>query len=351
MALGSEQGGVEGYAVCSTLVPGGSGAGNVDALNGVLMGAAAARGEHQATAFCQQDLAAWNVERVAVAEDLASGMSGGFEVTVPHAFIAECSMLINLIEAYINDEEHPERGGMLLFLDMEKAFDRVSYDFLMQAVEAVGFGPKFRQTVGMMYNVDNAPQRRIYANGFYSKWFPIKSGVAQGCPLSPLLLLLVAQALKVATVQSESFRGIQIGDRRIKTSQFADDTVLFLRGPSDLRAAQGALDVWCSASGMRENAKKREGLAMGKFRLRKSLPKGVKWAEEGTYIISLGSPVGNNMDHDAWWKKKIQAIQGRAQRWLGLARTSYFGRNLVVQSKYYGSLRYWLHSLPMGLVP
>ena len=35
-----------------------------------IMGAAAARGEHQATAFCQQDLAAWNVERVAVAEDL-----------------------------------------------------------------------------------------------------------------------------------------------------------------------------------------------------------------------------------------------------------------------------------------
>ena len=69
---------------------------------------------------------------------------------------------------------------------------------------------------------------------------------------------------------------------------------------------------------MRENMKKREGLAMGKYRDGRSLPSGVKWVKEGEFIISLGSPVGNNMDHDQWWKKKIQAVQGKAQRWLGL---------------------------------
>ena len=63
-----------------------------------------------------------------VVHEFVSECQKGF---VPHAFIAECTMLMNAVEAYINDEAHPERGGMMLFLDMEKAFDRVSYDFLM----------------------------------------------------------------------------------------------------------------------------------------------------------------------------------------------------------------------------
>ena len=44
-----------------------------------------------------------------------------------------------------------------------------------------------------MYNTEAPPKRRVYANGYYSDWFDIKSGVAQGCPLSPLLFLVVAE--------------------------------------------------------------------------------------------------------------------------------------------------------------
>jgi hypothetical protein len=40
---------------------------------------------------------------------------------------------------------------------MEKAFDRVSYEFTMKGLEALGFGNKFRSWVGQMYDVDNAP--------------------------------------------------------------------------------------------------------------------------------------------------------------------------------------------------
>ena len=68
---------------------------------------------------------------------------------------------------------------------MEKAFDRVSFDFLTSSMKALGFGDGFVEAIKLMYNTENAPKRRIYANGYYSDWFPIKSGVAQGCPLSP----------------------------------------------------------------------------------------------------------------------------------------------------------------------
>ena len=97
-----------------------------------------------------------------VVHEFVSESQKGF---TPDDFIAECSMLLNLIEAWIN-EEPDERKGLFLFLDMEKAFDRVSYSYLNDALKALGFGPRFRHSVNLMYDVDNAPRRRIHANGY-----------------------------------------------------------------------------------------------------------------------------------------------------------------------------------------
>jgi hypothetical protein len=283
---------------------------------------------------------------------------------VPHTFIADCSMLLNLIETYVNDDEEA-RKGILVFLDMEKAFDRVSYDFLVDGLKAIGFGPNFVKTVSMMYNTTSPPQRRIYANGYYSDWFDIKSGVAQGCPLSPLLFLIVAQGLKIA-VELEDVKGITIGAATYALSQFADDTTLILRDTEQLAPAFRAIRRWCRATGMRENIKKREGLALGSYRgaawndsakqgsnrrqwtRSHRIAAGIKWAQEGSWVISLGVPVGNNLDHPKWWAAKIKATRDKANRWAGLYRSSYFGRNLVVQAMYFGRLRYWLWSLPMS---
>jgi hypothetical protein len=135
---------------------------------------------------------------------------------VPHTFIADCSMLQHLIEAHLNDDNE-DRKGIFVFLDMEKAFDRVSYDFLIGGLRTLGFGDKFVGTVSMMYNTERPPQRRIYANGYYSDWFDIKSGVAQGCPLSPLLFLIVAQGLKIA-LELEKVKGIKIRGQIEKNS-------------------------------------------------------------------------------------------------------------------------------------
>ena len=140
---------------------------------------------------------------------------------------------------------------------MEKAFDRVSYKFLNKALATVGYGPNFRKLVAMMYNEDDAPKRRIYANGYYSEWFDIKSGVAQGCPLSPLLFLLVAESLKKTLDADPGIKGITIGKREYKISQFADDTTLLLKNLKSYKPALKAVDRWGKATGMREN-KKRE---------------------------------------------------------------------------------------------
>jgi hypothetical protein len=131
----------------------------------------------------------------------------------------------------------------------------------------------------MMYNEEKAPRRRMYVNGYYSEWFPILSGVAQGCSLSPLLFLVVAEAMKVAIDLEKGLKGIEIRGRRYKLSQFADDTTIFLGSKREIKLANAAIKRWCRATGMRENKKKREGLAMGKYRTQ-DLKRGIKWAKE-----------------------------------------------------------------------
>ena len=264
---------------------------------------------------------------------------------VPDTFIAEATVLLRMTEAYIN-EEPTTRQGAFLFLDMEKAFDRVSYDFTNRGLEALGFGKHFRRWVGMMYDTKNAPKRRMYVNGYYSEEFRIKSGVAQGCPLSPLLFLIVAEGLKISMDMETNFKGIEVNGLFQRILQFADDTTIFMGDIAEERFVTRALNRWCSATGMRENIKKREGLGMGKYR-GQDLGHNIKWASHDGWCISLGVPIGNEFKEAKWWGEKINKVRSIAKQWIGLKRAQYFGRNLIVQGCFLGRLRYWLYSLGM----
>ena len=157
-----------------------------------------------------------------------------------------------------------------------------------------------------MYNEEKSPRRRMYVNGYYSEWFPIRSGVAQGCPLSPLLFLVVAEAMKVAIDMEKGIKGIEIRGHRYKLSQFADDTTILLGSKKEIKLANAAIQRWCRATGMRKNVKKREdvkkreGLAMGKYRAQ-DLKREIKWAKEKGWCVSLGVPIGNELDESKWW--------------------------------------------------
>ena len=113
---------------------------------------------------------------------------------VPGRRIGEGTHLLKLIQAALEEEDEE---GILVAADWEKAFDRVSWDYLHQAAEALGFGQHIRRMLGLMYNDDAPPMRRTRVNGARSDPFSIHSGVPQGCPASPLIFLLVAEALTI----------------------------------------------------------------------------------------------------------------------------------------------------------
>ena len=136
----------------------------------------------------------------------------------------------------------------------------------------------------------------------------MKSGVAQGCPLSPLLFLFVAEALKMTIATDKSIQGIKIGDKTYTVSQFADDTTAMLYCEKSIKPIERAIRRWGQATGMRENMLKREGLKMGKLR-NTTLPGPTNWIGDGEWAKSLGYPIGNNLNPETFWNTKMAEIE------------------------------------------
>jgi hypothetical protein len=68
----------------------------------------------------------------------------------------------------------------------------------------------------------------------YTKWgkpFPLKLGMGQGCPLSPLLFNIVAWIPSQNNKARERKKGTQTGKDEVILSLLAGDRILYLRGP------------------------------------------------------------------------------------------------------------------------
>ena len=67
----------------------------------------------------------------------------------------------------------------------------------------------------------------IIFNGEKLKAFLLRSGLRQGCLLSPLLFKTVLEIVSRAIRQEKEIKGTQIGKKGIKLSLFADDMILY----------------------------------------------------------------------------------------------------------------------------
>lgn len=90
--------------------------------------------------------------------------------------------LLNLIEAYL---DVTDEDGMAILLDWEKAYDRVSWDYLHAAAKAIGLGTYFCEWLHVLYDSDRPVKRRVNVNGHIGEYFDLGCSTAQGCPASP----------------------------------------------------------------------------------------------------------------------------------------------------------------------
>ena len=77
-------------------------------------------------------------------------------------------------------------------VDIHKAFDTLSWKFLLSVLSRFGFHPSF---VGWISTILRSAMLSIRINGSLVGYFPCSRGVRQGDPLSPILFCLAEEVL------------------------------------------------------------------------------------------------------------------------------------------------------------
>ena len=77
---------------------------------------------------------------------------------------------------------------MIISTEVEKAFDKVQHPFRIKTLTGVGIEGTYLNIIKAIYD---KPTANVILNGDKLKAFPLKSGIRQGCPLSPLFFNIV----------------------------------------------------------------------------------------------------------------------------------------------------------------
>ena len=210
--------------------------------------------------------------------------------------------LIRDIIEYVNRKHLP---GVIISLDQTKAYDRVEWEFLFKVLRKFNFGSNFIHMIRTCYtNIESC----VKVNGFTSIYFNLSRGIRQGCPISTLLYVLVAETLAEAVRVESEIKGIKLPDGLIsKWVGYSDDGNATLSDFKSVEKLFVLLEIYERASGAKVNLQKTQGFLTGKLRYAKDTPLDIRWTNDKIKI--LGFYFGNTDVSKDNWEPTIAKIK------------------------------------------
>jgi hypothetical protein len=145
---------------------------------------------------------------------------------------------------------------MFLKMDMEKAFDRMEWPFILSIMEKLGFSSTWISWIGLCIS---STSFSIILNGSLFGNFSPERGLRQGDPLSPFLFILEVEVFYRLMFKEErngSIKGLRIARNvaPIHHLFFADDLLIFGKASvAEATSIKNCLDKYCKWLGQQVN--------------------------------------------------------------------------------------------------
>lgn len=168
-----------------------------------------------------------------------------------------CSQAVHVVKSVIRSLRDARRSGILLFVDVRKAFDSVARYSLPAILESYGFGPIARELIHQLWQDEIILK---FPDKTSSAPFKPSRGIKQGCVLSPTIFNLCIDV--VLTDLQTKMPGLRCYNPSTQTFHdirfvaYVDDLVLFADTEADATRALGHLQTSLRMVGLEINSDK-----------------------------------------------------------------------------------------------
>jgi hypothetical protein len=245
-----------------------------------------------------------------------------------------------------------EEPGVICKLDLEKAYDHVNWEFLLYLLQRCGFSEKWRRWISFCIS---SVRFSILINGSPCGFFQSSRGIRQGDPLSPLLFVIVMEALSRMIDKASGvglLSGFSVGGEisdplRISHLLFADDTLIFCEASPDNLIYLRAILTWFEAtSGLRVNLGKSELAQVGEVPHLEVLAEILGCKTSAFPMKYLGLPLGAHFKVQSIWNPIVEKLERRLAGWKRMY-LSKGGRLTLIKSTLSNLPTYYLSLFPI----
>ena len=227
--------------------------------------------------------------------------------------------------------------GLICKLDIEKAYDTISWEFLYQVMGKMGFRGRWMSWIKWCISTASFS---VLVNGSPTGFFSSSRGLRQGDPLFPYLFVIgmetLSRLLSHAT-DGNYLSGTKFADGRgeelvISHLLNADDTLLFCKADNDeLKFLSWTLMWFEAVSGLKINLNKSEILPIGPVTNLEELATEVGCKVGALPTTYLGLPLGAKHKALSVWDSVEERLRKRLASWK-LQYISKGGRATLIRS-------------------